>query len=122
MARVLIADSSSFIRGSLKYVLEYSGHEVVDNTDDGEKALSIYRNFKIDVVITNVSLGDKEGIALLKAIKEIDKEAVVFMMSSPGHEDSVNEALNLGASGFIDKPFKQPEIADMIKGALKGKK
>lgn len=122
MARVLIADSSSFIRGSLKYVLEYSGHEVVDNTDDGEKALSIYRNFKIDVVITNVSLGDKEGIALLKAIKEIDKEAVVFMMSSPGHEDSVNEALNLGASGFIDKPFKQPEIADMIKRALKGKK
>lgn len=122
MARILIVDSSSFIRGSLKYMLEYSGHEVVDNTDDGEKALSIYRNFKIDVVITNVSLGEKEGIALLKAIKETDKEAVVFMMSSPGQEDSVNEALNLGASGFIDKPFKQPEIADMIKKALKGKK
>lgn len=122
MARILIVDSSSFIRGSLKYMLEYSGHEVVDNTDDGEKALSIYRNFKIDVVITNVSLGEKEGIALLKAIKETDKEAVVFMMSSPGQEDSVNEALNLGASGFIDKPFKQPEIADMIKRALKGKK
>ncbi len=120
MARILVVDDASFMRGSLKYIAEYEGHEVVGTAANGEEALELYRKLKPDVVTMDVLMKGMDGITALKAIKLEDPGARVIMITALGQEEKQEEARNLGASGYIRKPFKRDEVASEIKRVMNG--
>lgn len=120
MARVIIVDDASFMRGSLEFIIRNAGHEVVGMGKDGEEAVQLYKQHKPDIVTMDILMKGMDGLSALKAIKELDPKAKVVMVTALGQESKEEEAGKLGASGYIRKPFKQQSIVDEINRVMKG--
>jgi len=118
MARILIVDDAAFMRGSLKYIMESAGHNVVGEAANGQEALKLYRKHQPDIVIMDILMREMDGLAALGAIKKDDPGAKVIMVSALGIDETKKEAEELGALGYIRKPFKQSEIVDEIAKVL----
>jgi two-component system chemotaxis response regulator CheY len=108
MARILIVDDASFMRGSLKYSVEKDGHTVAGLAKDGVEAIEMYKKLKPDLVTMDI----------LMNIRKSDPKAKVVMVTAMGLEEKEKEARDLGASGYIRKPFKHNEIMDTLKKVL----
>jgi len=118
VATIMIVDDAAFMRGSLKYIIESAGHNVVGMAKDGQEALKLYREVKPDIVTLDILMSGMDGLTALKAIKKDASGAKVVMVTALGQEEKQEEAFKLGASGYIRKPFKQTEIVDEIKRVL----
>lgn len=115
MIRVLIVDDASFMRLSIRMMLEKNGIEVVGEAENGEAGVEKYRILKPDVVTMDITMPVMTGISALKAIKELDPKARVIMVSAMGQEGMVREAVISGAKSFIVKPFKEDQVVETIK-------
>jgi len=120
MARIVIVDDASFMRGSLKFIIEIAGHVVVGMGKDGEEALQLFKDFKPDLITMDILMKGVDGLTALKNIKGIDPAAKIVMVTALGQEAKEEEARALGASGYIRKPFKQKDIVDEIAKVLAG--
>ena len=120
MAKILIVDDAAFMRGSLKYIVEISGHSVVGMAKDGQEALGLTRELKPDIVTLDILMSGMDGLTALGAIKKEAPGVKVIMVTALGQEEKQEEARKLGASGYIRKPFKQTEIINEIKWVLGG--
>ncbi len=121
MAKILIVDDASFMRGSLKYIVETAGHSVVGMAKDGEEAIDMYKKLKPDIVTLDILMKGMDGITALKKIKALDPKAKCIIVSALGTEDKKEEAGSHGASGYIRKPFKQKDIMTEIDKAMSKK-
>ncbi len=121
MANILIVDDASFMRGSLKYIVETGGHKVVGMAKDGNEAIEMYKKLKPDIITLDILMKGMDGITALKNIMEIDHKAKVIMVTALGTEEKKEESASFGASGYIRKPFKQAEIMAEVTKVL-GKK
>lgn len=117
-ARVLIVDDSAFMRGTLKYMVESAWHTVVGMARDGREAVELYTELKPDLVLLDILMAGMDGLAALRDIRERDAGAKVIMVSALGQEPIRREAKELGAFGYIRKPFEQAEVSDQIDRAL----
>jgi len=118
MATVLIADDSSFMRGSLQYMVEKIGHKTVGMAKDGAEAVELYRRLNPDLTTLDILMKGIGGLVALREIMKINPGAKVIMVAVSGQEDQLDEALKLGASGYIRKPFSYLEIENEIKRVL----
>ena len=118
MATVLIVDDAAFMRGSLKYIVESAGHHVVGMARDGQEALQLHRKFKPDIVTLDILMTGMDGLSALEAIKKENSGAKVIMVTAMGQEKKQKEAYELGALGYIRKPFKRTDIIDEIERVL----
>lgn len=120
MARIVVVDDASFMRGSLKFILEKAGHEVVAMGKDGKEALELYSEFNPDLVTMDILMKGVDGLTALKNIMERDPAARVIMVTALGQEAKAEEAGALGAVGYIRKPFKQMDIVEAVEKVLAG--
>ena len=118
MATILVVDDAAFMRGSLKYIVESAGHSVVGMAKDGKEALSLCRKLKPDIVTLDILMRGMDGLSALEAIKKENSGTKVIMVSALGQEEKQKEAYELGALGYIRKPFKQTEIVNEIRRVL----
>lgn len=81
---------------------------------DGEAALCIAHNQKVDIAIIDVRLPNMSGLELLEELKALHRNTVVVMLSGYGDKDLIQNGLRLGLYDFIDKPFDQ----NLIRAAL----
>jgi two-component system chemotaxis response regulator CheY len=114
MAKILVVDDASFMRGSLKYIIESAGHQVVGMAQDGNEAIAMYKKLKPDIVTLDILMKGMDGMTALKRLRELDPKAKVIMVTAVGMDDKKEEASKLGALGYIRKPFKQAEIVAEI--------
>lgn len=114
MATVLIVDNASFMRSSLKYIMEQAGHHVLGMAGNGKDAILQYQKLHPDLVTMDVIMEDMNGIEALKEIREMNPDAKVIMITALGHEEKFEEAMRLGASGYIKKPFNIEEITKEV--------
>lgn len=119
MAKIIIADDASFMRGTLKFIAENVGHEVVGTAQDGREALHLYKKLKPELVTLDILMKGMDGIEALKAIMAEDPGAKVIMVTALGQEEKQEEARKIGAVGYIRKPFKTEEITEEIERVLK---
>ena len=104
----------------MKYIVESAGHSVVGMAKDGKEALSLCRKLKPDIVTLDILMRGMDGLSALEAIKKENSGTKVIMVSALGQEEKQKEAYELGALGYIRKPFKQTEIVDEIRRVLAG--
>ena len=83
-------------------------------TADGQGALMNYVTRAPDVLFLDIGLPDMNGHDVLKKIFEIDPQAYVVMFSGKGDKSNVIKAVELGASGFIGKPFAPEKLFQYI--------
>jgi two-component system, chemotaxis family, chemotaxis protein CheY len=114
MYRILIADDSNYMRETLHDILREAGHEVIAEAVNGVNAVEIYRVLLPDIVIMDMTMPDENEFEALKKIIEINKDAIVIMLTVVGKPDQVLEALNNGAKGYVTKPFVAASVLNAI--------
>jgi len=115
--RILVVDDEEQMRDLLAKVLERKGYEV-SVCGDGAEALTLLEREPADLVITDVRMPGLNGMEALRAVKELNPEIVVLIMTAFGSIDQAVQAVKEGAYDYINKPFKIDEILLTIQKAL----
>lgn len=119
MNRVLVIDDAAFMRASLKMMLERNGYDVVGEADNGETGVKKFQSLNPDVVTMDITMPKMDGIKALQAIRALNKDANIVVVSALGKEELVREAIIFGAKGFILKPINEEHLIktlDKVKG------
>ena len=119
---VLIVDDSAAIRKILQRVLrqtDVSFGEIWE-AGDGVEALDVMKSQTVGLVLSDVNMPNMDGLQLLAEIKRQDqlKSIPVVMITTEGSQNKVMEALNLGASGYVRKPFTADQIKEKLVGVI----
>ncbi len=114
---VLIVDDQESIRLALSRLLSQEGYEVL-LAENGESALGILRENKVNVVLSDMKMDKMDGLSLLKTSKLIKPDVEVILITAHGTIEKAVEAMKVGAYDFITKPFKKMVIANMIRKAM----
>ncbi|MDM8517555.1 response regulator [Desulfobacterales bacterium HSG16] len=117
MSKLLVVDDEEAILRVLSFSLKSDGYDVV-TACDGEKALAVFKEESPDIVLTDIKMPVMDGIELLKEIKALDTEAEVIIVTGHGDIENAIEALQLGASDFINKPVKDEALSIALERAL----
>ncbi len=113
--KILIADDSSFMRMTLKDILEKGGFEIIGEAERGEDAVEKYKKLKPDLVTMDVVMLGEGGIQAVRQILQFDAAASVLMVSAIGYQTQVQESLQAGAKGFVIKPFKPEQVLEEVR-------
>ena len=116
--RILIVDDSFYMRTMLKNMLTDAGYEVVGEAPNGQTALELAKETKPDLVTLDVILPDNTGLAVLKGIRQENQNIKVIMVSAVGQEVIINEAMELGATAYIVKPFSEEKVLDTVRNVF----
>jgi DNA-binding NtrC family response regulator len=117
MTRILIAEDELITLRGLERVLSREGHEVV-TAENGEEALRILKERRVDVLVTDIKLPGIDGLKLLEWVKQHLPETKVIMITGYSSIKGAVEAMKQGASDYIAKPFSIEEIKASIKAVL----
>jgi two-component system, chemotaxis family, chemotaxis protein CheY len=122
MLDVLIVDDSAAIRKILQRVLRQADLPLgqVYEAGDGVEALKALGSQHVDLVFADVNMPNMDGLQLLSQIKSADqwKHLPVVMVTTEGSESKVLAAANLGAAGYVRKPFSAEEFRRTLDGLL----
>ena len=114
---VLIVDDSNTMRAVIKKVISISGFKMDQciEAGNGKKALDVLTDNWVDVIISDINMPKMNGFELLKKLKEDDllKNIPVILISTESSEKRMQDAFDMGAKGFIKKPFT-PEAVKKI--------
>lgn len=112
--KILVVDDAAFMRMMIKDTLIKNNLGEVEEASDGEQAVARYEELKPDLVIMDITMPNKDGLEALKDIKASHPEARIVMCSAMGQEAMVVEAIKLGATDFIVKPFKPDRVLKTV--------
>src|SRR5688572_31082789 len=108
MAQVLIIDDHDSMRDGLELLLRKRGHRTL-SADGGQRGLDLLEEEGADLVITDVRMAQVDGIEVLRQVRERFPETEVLVITAYGTIETAVEAMKLGASDFITKPFSWEE-------------
>jgi len=114
---ILVVDNGETIRETLAKILEREGYNVL-TAQDGEAAMRILRDQRVNVILSDVCMPRMDGNKLLKQAKSILPDVEVILMTGHGKTEMGLEALQAGAFDFIQKPFTKLALHKTIKQAL----
>jgi two-component system chemotaxis response regulator CheY len=118
MARVLVVDDAAFMRKMVSDVLTKGGHEVVGEAGNGTEAVDRYAELRPEVTTLDITMPEKDGLAALREIIQLDPAARVVMCSALGQETKVLESIKAGAKDFVVKPFQAERVLEAVGNAL----
>jgi DNA-binding NtrC family response regulator len=117
MGSVLIVDDESAIRESLQTLLELEGYEV-DTACEGEEGLAKLAERPYDLVLLDFAMPDRNGIEVLREIRERDGELAVIMITAYGTVENAVNAMQAGATNFIQKPWDNEKLLADVRTAV----
>ncbi len=117
MASLLVVDDELSMREFLKILLEKEGYQVF-TAPNGKTAIDSILKHPIDLVISDIRMPGMSGLDLLAAIKEINIDIGVIMITAFASPDDAVTAMKNGAFDYITKPFNVDEIKDVIHSGL----
>ncbi|MEX0936003.1 MAG: sigma-54 dependent transcriptional regulator [Gemmatimonadota bacterium] len=109
MAQILIIDDHDSMREGLELLLRRRGHRTF-SAENGAAGMEILSENAVDLVITDLKMAKMDGIEVLKAVRERDPETEVLVITAYGTIEKAVEAMKLGASDFLTKPFSSEEF------------
>ncbi len=117
-ATVLIIDDDKMICSYLGGVLSEDGYEVLQAATSAEGE-TLLKTKPVDIVLLDLRLPDKDGISVLRWIKQEEPNVQVIVLTAFGAVESAVEAMKLGAYDYIDKPSDVSKLRLAITRALK---
>lgn len=111
---VLIVDDSSSMRAVIKKIVSISGFKMDQciEAGNGKEALDTLAGNWVDVIISDINMPEMNGFELLGMLKKDNllKDIPVIFITTESSEKRMQDAFNLGANGFIKKPFTPEEV------------
>ncbi len=115
MARILVVDDEEGIRSFLSEALDEEGNEIA-SAADGDEAASILDRRAFDVVITDLQLPGRSGLALLAKLRAEMPDTQVILLTAHGTVDTAVEAMKAGAFDYVQKPIGSPAELRLMVG------
>jgi DNA-binding NtrC family response regulator len=117
-ARILVIDDDKGIRESLETVLKEEGYEV-DVAENGHEAIRKSEANYYNLALVDLRLPDMDGLKLLTEMMEtVPKVVKIIITGYPSLQNAI-EAVNLGADGYMVKPYKMEDMLRTIKESLR---
>ncbi|MDJ0849916.1 MAG: sigma-54 dependent transcriptional regulator [Myxococcota bacterium] len=116
--RILVVDDAEGVRSYLASLLEVSGYEV-DTAEDGRRALALLEGGAApDAIVLDVKMPGWDGLETLRRVREFDEDVPVVLLSVVGKAGTIVEAMRLGASDYLNKPFEEEELRSTLERVL----
>ncbi|WP_025375549.1 response regulator [Borrelia parkeri] len=118
--KALIVDDSIFMRKNLIKILKKLGFNEFFEAEDGIQAIKEFeKQEEIHLITLDITMMSMDGITALEKINKVNEKLArkmnVLMVTALGKQELIAKALELGAKGYITKPFKEEQIAEQIK-------
>ena len=117
-ANILIVDDEASTLASLSRAFRLAGHEATV-CDNAARALELARSQPFDLILSDVVMPRRDGLALLEDLKNAGVAAPVVMMSGQAHIEMAVRATRLGALDFLEKPLSTEKLLVTLDNALK---
>jgi len=114
---ILIIDDEKRMCGVLKAALELNNHHV-ETAYDGDSGIDKFKKGEFDIVITDLKMPGKDGIAVLDEVKKTSPETEVILMTAYATAQTAVEAMRKGAYDYLIKPFEMVEMKLKVKQIL----
>lgn len=109
-----MVDDTTFMRSTIRRILENNGYTDIYEAVNGRDAVTKYKIMKPNFVIMDISMPVMNGIEAVTEIKAIDAGANVIICSLQGQRDNVMQAIKAGAKSFLIKPVKEEKLLTEI--------
>jgi two-component system, NarL family, invasion response regulator UvrY len=121
--RILLADDHTMFREGVKQLLTNTTEfVVVDEANDAAQVIQKIRETKCDVVILDISMPGRDGIDVLKQIRQINPQVHVLILSMYPEDQYAFRAIKAGASGYLTKNRASSELIEAIQRVASGRK
>jgi two-component system response regulator HydG len=114
---ILVVDDDESNRVTLQRLLGREGFQVVD-VASGREAMEVLRAERVDLVLTDLKMPGMSGIDLLRAVRTVDPDIEVVVMTAYGTVETAVEAMKEGAYDFVAKPLRRLELVTCVRKAL----
>lgn len=116
MINILVAEDKESFREYIKEVLKTGGFNVFD-TENGKEVMGLFESKDIDLVLLDLRLPGKDGIAISREIKKVDSTVPIIIITAYGTVDNAVAAMKLGVYDFIEKPVDPDRLLHLINRA-----
>lgn len=114
--KILVVDDEDHVRKYLALILRQTLPAVViTEAANGDEAIAAYQRDRPSLVLMDVNMPVRDGISTLQELSAIDPDVIVIMMTSLANRQTVDEAMNLGATFYFRKDTPRAEISAVIK-------
>ncbi len=114
---ILLVEDKDSLRAMLKLALESQGHQVIEARDEPE-AVAALKDSQPALVLSDLRLPKGDGMGVLRAVKDVDSELPVIVMTAHGSIQDAVEAMRHGALDFLAKPIDPDHLLLMVSRAL----
>lgn len=121
MGKILVVDDQRNMRTTLSLMLRGAGHEI-DEAADGDEACEKALADAYDLVLTDLKMGGRDGIDVLRHVKQEAPLTEVIVMTAFGTIESAVEAMRIGAYDYLQKPFTEEELLVKVQRAVEKRK
>jgi CheY-like chemotaxis protein len=115
VAKILVAEDEHHIRLLVSRVLQKHGH-IVKEAEDGLEALSVVKEDRVDLVLTDLNMPRMTGVELIKEICKDETHPPIVIITA--YEEYVPEACRHGATYYLPKPFTQQQLVEVVNTAI----
>ena len=115
--RVLIVDDEQTVRDLVAKTLTMADYDV-DTAPDGPSALDRLSATEYDLLITDLKMPGMDGLSVIREVRRRSTELPIVIITGYSTEASAIEAINLGVSGYLTKPFRLPRVLAVAARAL----
>ena len=116
--KIVIADDEVDITRIVRRMLEVEGYAVW-SANDGQAALDLYRQEKPDLLILDVSMPVKDGVAVCEEIRREDGRVLILMLTGQKKEWDKVTGLSAGADDYLIKPFGEKELLARVRSLFR---
>lgn len=122
MKRILLIDDHEVVRAGVKRIFDKQPHGTVlfGEASTAPEALDLVREQDWDAVVLDLSLGGRDGLEVLKELKQIRPRLPVLILSMHSEELFARRAFKAGASGYITKDIPRSELVSAINKVIEG--
>src|SRR2546421_839783 len=123
MKKILIVDDHEVLRDGLKRIFDKEpGTTAFGEASTVQEALRLVREQDWDVVVLDISLGDRSGLEVLKELKQIRPQLPVLILSMHSEEQFARRAFKAGAAGYVTKDSPRAELLEAIQKVMQGER
>ena len=115
--KILVVDDEDIVLESCQAVFELEGYEAI-LVPSADKALEAMKNNDFDLLLIDVKMPKKDGMYLMRKIKEKWPDIPIIVMSGYYTTETIQEAIRMGAATFIAKPFEPDELVKIVRQVI----
>lgn len=114
---ILVVDDDDSIREVIHAILTQAGFQVTVAAN-GEAAIALLKRSRFELMLLDVHMPRMSGLEVLAAMKQIADTPPVLMVTADSQTATVREALSLGCSGYVAKPFTPATLVERVRRVL----